>query len=162
MHTESAEYRKIECTQCGWETLLDLNGIFDWLVKYRVFKPTHKIDDELVYELFHSLTDRYVCPDCGGKRLKISVVTDDFSDQDERRCLGCRKVIPRERLECVPDAKYCVSCQEKLENGEPLPLNVEYCPICGRRMDLVEVRDGRHVDFKLVCPSNPPCRYRKK
>jgi len=161
MHMESAEYRKIECTQCGWETLLDLNGIYDWLVKFGIIKPNHAIDDELVYELFHSLTDRYECPDCAGTKLKISVVVDDFSDVEERRCRGCRAVIPRERLAYVPDAQYCVNCQEKLENGEQLPLNVEYCPTCGRMMDLVEVHEGRHVDFKWVCPSNPPCRYRK-
>lgn len=161
MNKENAEYRKIECVMCGWDVLLDFDGVCDWLVRFGILKPNHDIDEEMAYELFHSMTDRFLCPDCASPKLEFSVVTDDFSDVEERPCRGCEAVIPRERLEVIPDAKYCVFCQEKLERGEPLPIQAEYCPICGRKMELVPV-SGACGDFKWVCVSNPPCRYRKK
>lgn len=161
MREETAEYRKIECTMCGWETMLDLDGVYDWLVSQGILKPNHAIDDELVYELFHSMTDRFLCPDCASPKLKFSVVRDDFSDLEERRCRGCRNVIPRERIAILPDVQYCVSCAAKLEKGEPLPILAEYCPICGKMMELIEVHEGRRVEWKWVCTSVPSCRYRK-
>jgi RNA polymerase-binding transcription factor DksA len=35
------------------------------------------------------------------------------------RCQGCQKAIPRERLDAVPYARYCVACARERE--EPLP-----------------------------------------
>ncbi|RMH01317.1 MAG: TraR/DksA family transcriptional regulator [Planctomycetota bacterium] len=34
------------------------------------------------------------------------------------RCEACRGEIPTRRLEALPYARYCVSCQQKAENGE--------------------------------------------
>ena len=162
MHEENAEYRKIECTMCGWETLLDFSGVFEWLVKFGILKPNHDIGDDLVYELFHGMAERYQCPDCASPKLELSVVLDDFSDVEAQRCRGCEMVIPRERLEGVPGTKYCVFCQEKLDKGQPLPIQAEYCPVCGKKMELIRDHESRHGDFKWVCLSDPPCRYRKK
>ena len=33
------------------------------------------------------------------------------------KCAGCGAEIPSERLEAIPYARYCVSCEEKLENA---------------------------------------------
>lgn len=162
MHRNNAEYQKIECSECGWKTLLDFNGIFDWLVKYRILKRNSTLDDPLVYELFHSMSSRYKCPTCGGTKLRYSVEMDDFSDIDDRRCRGCGKVIPRERISRMPETVYCVPCAEKIERGEPLEIEAEYCPICGKMMDLVEFQDGKYKAYHWVCPSVPPCRFRKK
>lgn len=161
MYEESAEYRKIECPKCGWKTLLDHDGVYEWMVAHRIFRRNHAVEDEILYELFHCMTSRYSCPECGAKDLRFSVVKDDFSDLDARRCRGCRNVIPRERLEFHPDTQYCISCARKLENGEPLPIQAEYCPVCGKMMELVQVKEGRNVSFKWVCTTVPSCRYRK-
>ncbi|MBP3695884.1 MAG: TraR/DksA C4-type zinc finger protein [Thermoguttaceae bacterium] len=159
MNEESAQYRKIECPQCGWKTLLDFQGVFDWLVKYRILKRNRGADDEIVYELFHAMTERYSCPECGAKNLRYRVMRDDFSDTETRRCLGCRTVIPPERTVYFPDVKYCAACAQKLERGEALPVRAEYCPVCGKMMSLVEVREGRRTVWQWVCTTVPSCRY---
>jgi DnaK suppressor protein len=33
-------------------------------------------------------------------------------------CLSCKDLIPARRLEVLPYSSYCVSCQEKAENGD--------------------------------------------
>lgn len=162
MNEESAEYRKIECRNCGWETLLDLNGLEEWLIKNGIIKPNHSVDDELLYELFHTSLGRCFCPECGTANLEVSIVTDDFSDMEPRRCRGCRNIIPPERVMFFPDVQYCASCAEKIENGEPLPIQAEYCPVCGKMMDLVEVHEGGKSYWKWICTAVPSCRYKKK
>lgn len=162
MYQDSAEYRKIVCKDCGFETFLDENGLCDWLVRHGILKPNHQADDELVYELFHASLSRFSCPECGSSRLNVSVVTDDFSDLEPRRCKGCRRVIPAERVEIFPDAEYCAVCMEKIENDEPLPIQAEYCPICGKMMEPTEVCEGGKTYIQWVCRTIPSCRYRKK
>lgn len=152
---DSNEFRKIVCQKCGWSTLLNSDGIRQWLVRHGKFGPNHDAEDEILYELFYANVGQYHCPDCYSTRLEISTVIDDFSDMEQRRCRGCANVIPRERLEILPETLYCAQCAEKRERGEALDLNVEYCPVCGSVMELVPVGNS----FEWRCTRVPSCRF---
>ncbi|MDO4570703.1 MAG: TraR/DksA C4-type zinc finger protein [Planctomycetia bacterium] len=162
MNEETAEYRKIECVDCGWSDMLDTEGVRQWLVRERKIAAHRDVDDDVVYELFHALFSTFRCPDCFSTRLTLEIVEDDFRDLDARRCRGCRNVIPARRLEIVPGAQYCVSCEEKRERGEALPIRAEYCPVCGSMMTLEKTLVGTKTYYEWRCPKIPPCRYKKK
>lgn len=41
--------------------------------------------------------------------MKLSMI-----NEESRKCIGCKKPIPPERIEALPDVKYCVKCAEDL------------------------------------------------
>lgn len=156
-----AEFRQLTCSACGWRDVLDTEKIYRWLTARGKIRPGRDVEDEILYELFHGLLPTFTCPECHNGNLAMEVVLDDFSDLDARRCRGCAKIIPEMRLQFFPDALYCAVCAEKVENGEDLPLNVEYCPTCGAMMELQPVRRANgKTDFVWRCTKIPPCRLR--
>jgi DnaK suppressor protein len=56
--------------------------------------------------------------DCAQLRL-IDEALDRLEAGDYGACLSCDEEIPHKRLNAIPWARYCVSCQEQL-NGTPL------------------------------------------
>jgi len=97
------------------------------------------------------------------------------SDQDStltkidipvRLCTGCGRPIPPMRIEAVPNAIRCVSCQEKKESsadGDWHVTEVE-CPRCASRgikspMVWRTARDAAKSGYFLGCSRYPKCRY---
>ncbi|MDO4551688.1 MAG: TraR/DksA C4-type zinc finger protein [Planctomycetia bacterium] len=155
------EFRCLSCPDCGWHDELDTEKIYRWLVRIQKIREGREVEDEILYELFHGLSSQFVCPKCGQGGLRLEVKIDDFSDLDVRRCRGCAQEIPSARLQFFPETVYCTSCAEKLENGEPLPINAEFCPICGGMMELVPQRNQNgKLEFIWCCTKIPSCKWR--
>lgn len=90
----------------------------------------------------------------------------DVVDIPVRRCVGCGRPIPPERLEAIPDATQCVPCQHRTELA-PSDWHVSEmeCPRCATngfksRMVWRIARDpARFSGYFLGCSRFPECRY---
>ncbi len=45
-------------------------------------------------------------------------------EQNERRCVSCKAVIPPERLEVIPDTLVCVNCSQKMGGAFELEVRI--------------------------------------
>jgi RNA polymerase-binding transcription factor DksA len=80
-------------------------------------------------------------------------------------CQHCSRLIPPERIEVFPDAKYCVKCQELAdEHSGSIPLAPPTCPRCERKgihSELVyrRARDPAIKGYFLGCSRYPHCQF---
>ncbi len=80
-------------------------------------------------------------------------------------CQHCSRLIPAERIEVFPDAKYCVKCQELAdEHSGSIPMAPPTCPRCERKgihSELVyrRARDPAVKGYFLGCSRYPYCQY---
>lgn len=85
--------------------------------------------------------------------------------RSNRACDDCGYVIPRQRLEAVPNAVRCIKCQENSENSSRSSHDSgHYCPSCkkkGLNAKLVwrRPRDQTRSDQFLGCINYPECKY---
>ena len=73
-------------------------------------------EDEFV-ERLAEMAERLRCTACGKREPEIVA-------QPERLCGRCGTAIPHQRLAAIPDATYCVDCQEAAESS-PTPTTEE-------------------------------------
>jgi len=97
--------------------------------------------------------------------LKTVLKCDDFqvSNIAVRLCIGCKRPIPPERLEALPNTEFCTSCQERAEKFDWHISDVS-CPRCAERgfaSPLVWriARDPNLSGYFLSCSRFPVCRY---
>ena len=48
------------------------------------------------------------------RRIRLDECKVDPTEQ--RRCIICDRIIPLKRLLAVPNTKYCIDCQRRIEN----------------------------------------------
>jgi RNA polymerase-binding transcription factor len=49
--------------------------------------------------------------------LEIQHALDRLEEGTYGNCVHCGEIIPRKRLQAVPWARYCIDCQEQVEQG---------------------------------------------
>lgn len=108
--------------------------------------------DDLVHELFVSIAARIPCQDCGAIG---TTVHEDWEDDWEKevRCEGCNAVIPAERLEIFPQTTHCIQCQQRVEAGNDIHQEWEYCPYCGGLMSLKKSGGQGIARYRMSCSS---------
>jgi len=118
---------------------------------------TPKIIDEYdtsdyisVEEFLRGNVGRLKCSKCGSSRIEIS-----------RLCENCQQPIPDERLEYLPEARYCVKCQESKETTEPMVKDTDFgtCPRCGKKLKQRLNRKTSPVSYFIGCSGYPKCHY---
>jgi hypothetical protein len=107
----------------------------------------------------------FIFPTPSAVRDESDCVDGEFIEIPMRRCAGCGMSIPPERLEAIPEATRCVSCQHQ-EEGEPTDWHISEieCPRCaanGVRSQMVwrTARDPSISGYFLGCSRFPECRY---
>ncbi len=118
-----------------------------------LLKAKSEASPELVRELCVASAAKLKCPACGSIGLTASNA-EALSDEDwgqARACEGCRRPIAPERLEALPNARLCASCQAQEDRGE-LSAAPDYCPRCGDIMQLVATRSGI-TRYVMRCPT---------
>lgn len=50
------------------------------------------------------------------QRKRISLDGCKVDPNEQRRCICCDRIIPLKRLLAVPNTKYCIDCQRRIEN----------------------------------------------
>jgi len=114
-------------------------------------------DRSLVQELLHGGGERLACPECGTPGLVAVPLRDEGDWQDAPTCEICGKPLAPERLEAMPDATRCVTCQQDAESGA-LAREAEYCPKCGAPLVLRVSRSAGITRYKMFCTGTPACR----
>ena len=151
---------QLECPKCRWRTLCGDAEILARLRKLALFRRATDPPDDLVREMVLSHRDRLTCDNCGHQGLQVNFdPSQNDGDQWEQAviCEVCRKPIPAERLEFLPNATRCAICQNAADRGQ-LPVEPEYCPKCGSLVELRVSRGGGVTRYKLFCTGSPACR----
>ena len=148
---------ELHCEACTWHML---SGLLDIEKRLRIaghLRRTEKPSAELVRELLNGVAPQMECPECGLAGLRVVPYEDEDDWATAKRCEVCRKAIPPERLEALPDATRCLDCQRAEETGETAA-EVEYCPRCGSLLELRVSQRGGITRYRMFCTGNPPCR----
>jgi Zn finger protein HypA/HybF involved in hydrogenase expression len=151
---------QLECRDCGWWTLCGETEIVRRLRAIGLFRRAAEPPEALVRELLASHASRLACDRCGKAELAVRMDRDETAGDDWEQvvlCELCRQPIPAERLEFLPTATRCATCQDAKDRGRS-SVEPEYCPKCGSLVELRVSRGGGITRYKLFCTGNPPCR----
>jgi DksA/TraR C4-type zinc finger protein len=151
---------ELKCRCCGWRTVCGCDDAIARLRLIGLLRREPDPEENAVAALLVEAAPRMTCPICKEKALSAAPAESAAEDDwlAAVLCEICRQPIPLERLEALPGATRCASCQQKLEAGELPEDEPEYCPQCGA---LVEIRMSRGpgiTRYKRICTGNPPCR----
>ena len=121
--------------------------------------------EDFLAELLVETVPQMTCPGCKVKgSLRATPSQNVLSEWDDDNwqaatlCDVCRKPIPLERLEAVPESNRCVACQDKAETGKLPEDEPEFCPKCGSLVELRVSRGSGLTRYKQFCTGSPPCR----
>ncbi len=151
---------QLECAACGWWTVCGEAEVVRRLRKLGQFRRAPEPPEDLVREVLRTSGHRLTCDRCQTTGLKVqesSAIADAGEWEQVVVCEICRQPIPRERLEALPHAKRCASCQDQADRGATF-VEPDYCRKCGSIVELRVSRTGGVTRYKLWCTGNPPCR----
>jgi RNA polymerase-binding transcription factor DksA len=140
----------LTCGKCGTQSRLTDQQMVEELQSRGMLRRDAKPSTDLVRELFNSLTDQRVCPDCNCEGMQVG---DDWEDEwtDGVLCAACQTRIPPERLEVFPHAKFCPACQAQRDAGEEPGAELEYCERCGGILKLANRGGTGLAGYRMVC-----------
>lgn len=128
----------VECANCGHEALVDQSPLLAGKAQARI----------------EAALPTLVCKRCGSRNAKLVQATKKEGCCE--RCETCGCAIPPARLEALPNANLCVTCQEQAE-GEPEGLG--RCPRCGCDLVMRLRKRGGIGSYFVGCVAFPGCRY---
>lgn len=149
---------EIACGACSWREELSPTAMSVRLRGLGMLRRDASPDAELVRELVAGVAEQMVCPECRQPGVRVGRI--DLSEEDWRDavlCEVCRQAIPPERLEVLPDARRCITCQQDAESGR-LAAEPEYCPRCGSLMVLRVASAAGITRYRMFCTGDPRCR----
>ena len=154
--TDESVLFEVNCDACTWHALWDDRQIERTLQGVGMLRRANSPDPALLHELIHGVRAKLNCPECGEPGIRVSLF-EEGAWQEAVLCEVCRKPIPPQRLDAIPDAVRCVACQEELEGGavneEP-----EFCAKCGSPLVLKVSNSQGITRYRLLCTASPPCR----
>lgn len=140
----------VRCHQCLAERRFEEESMLARLHSRGMLRRERNPETALVRELFTTLAEDLPCPECGASGATVHDLWDD-EWSDEAPCEGCKTPISAERLEIFPDTKLCPSCQSKLDAGEDIHQEVDYCPSCGGILQLSKRHGTGLAGYRMVC-----------
>ncbi len=150
MSADQPQYPELSCRVCRWTEACGPTAMIRWLRATGKLRPQADLELELLYELFRVHAAGFACPACGNVGLAVGEAIDDWSE--DRRCEACGRTIAPERLEFLPNATLCASCQQDEERGRGKREH-DYCPRCGAVMELRRAATGGVTRYVLSCPA---------
>lgn len=144
------------CTHCRWG-VVERRAYVIARLRALGMLTRDEPDDTTLWELARAGAPRLKCPDCRGVGLRLELARDDAESWgDPVPCEACGAMIPRERLEVLPDSRLCASCQGKLDRGATAGPS-EYCPRCGAPMLVRPSRGAGITRYAAVCSQGARC-----
>lgn len=154
---EPIRYLELRCPQCRRRETCGPQQIVDWLLKARKLRPNRVPELEILYELFAAAAGQFTCPGCKHAGLDVANALDDVhAFPPAPACAACGLAIEPERVEAIPNVRFCAACQRKRESGRPVE-EKDYCPRCGSPMEVRVIQDGARTRYVLGCSARPPC-----
>ena len=151
--------KEFSCKACGWRTVAGSADVASRLRLVGLLRRAAEPADGLLEALLPEAAPRMTCPGCKAIGLTVGDAdeSDDWDDwQAAKLCEGCRKPIPPERLEALPDTTRCVACQDGAESGTDTGDEPEFCPRCGALLELRVSRRGGLTRYRPFCTGS--CR----
>ncbi|MGB6043595.1 MAG: TraR/DksA C4-type zinc finger protein [Pirellulales bacterium] len=141
---------ELQCSQCGWSELCDQDRVAQWLLSVGMLRRDRQPEPEIMLELLRAALPRLVCPGCLNQGLTFAEPDSGDDWPAARLCQMCRKPIPVERLEALPNATLCAPCQQADERGDGPP-EVDYCERCGAPL-VMKLSTGSGIRrYAMVC-----------
>lgn len=147
----------LQCHACSWHAICGPLEIEKHLRAAGHMRRVERPDAELVRELLAGVGMQLHCPDCGQAGLRMNRFEEEDDWATARCCEICRQPISPERLEALPDAKRCMTCQQAEDRGQTKQ-EIEYCERCGAILELRVSRRSGITRYQLFCTGQPPCR----
>ncbi len=154
----SPRYLDLRCPVCLWRETCGPGEMLAWLRNVGKARPNKGMDLEILYEVFRSAAEAFVCPKCGRRGLNLFNAVEAAHWPEVPSCRKCGQPIGRERLAAVPNTRVCAACQRDMERGAAKP-DREFCPRCGAPMEVRAVQEGRRTRYVLSCSARPPCPF---
>jgi len=143
---------ELVCTECGWRRVVSVAEKITWLQSLGMLRREKTPDLAIVEELFKTNCRQFTCRICKQVGLSLEAASiDDEQWGDARRCEVCRKAIPVERLEALPNTKICVVCQENEDTGAT-DNQPDYCERCGEVLFQRATSRGGITRYEMRCP----------
>lgn len=100
---------------------------------------------------------RFRCSACRDRGATVEGCVD-------RDCVLCGVPIPWQRLEAVPDTRFCVPCLEAAEAsaGRDAEENLGKCPRCGSPLKTYQRKKPGTTSYFVGCSGYPSCRYKPR
>jgi hypothetical protein len=148
---------RISCRACGFVEDESISDMVRQLRAAGILKPASDSSPDVIRALYIASAAKLPCPDCEFVGIAARDAPEEDGDAwgEARKCEMCRHPISPERLEFVPDARLCASCQSKDERGETNDNEREFCPRCGSVMQLVANRGQGIARYAMRCPACP-------
>lgn len=149
-----AELAELSCPACEHTVVCGPAEMIDQLRRVGMVRRDVQPEADLLAELFRSSASKFACPQCGAVGLIVQTIDegDDEAWGMARKCDVCGRPIDRERLEALPDARLCATCQASDERGEATG-PADYCPKCGNVMVVRPTRTRGVTRYELSCPT---------
>jgi predicted RNA-binding Zn-ribbon protein involved in translation (DUF1610 family) len=153
-----SRYLELRCPACGWRETSGPAAIADRLRKLGKLRPRSEPEWAILEGLMAASAGDVACPECGRRGVGVAPAADpDVKWPDVVACESCGGPIPAERLEVLPGATLCASCQGNEDRGAACGA-VEYCPRCGSVMEPRLARGRGITRYVMTCTAAPPCR----
>jgi len=150
---------ELHCRACDASRLCNQDGAIERLRALGMLRRQRAPASDELLELLRSVAGRLRCTECECIGLAVRRAEDDFDWREAPNCAGCGRPIPAERLEALPGAKLCATCQQDDERGA-VAAPEQYCPRCGAPMVPRQSRGAGITRYVLACSAVPPCRWR--
>jgi hypothetical protein len=147
-----ADSLQLRCGDCQETQLCGPAKIDAHLRRAGMLRSEQTPEIEILHELLRAAAGAIVCSSCGSTGLLVEQPAEDDDETwgGSRKCEGCRKPIPTERIAALPQVRYCAECQSASERGESLD-EVEYCSRCGAVMEVRQTRGAGITRYVMAC-----------
>ncbi len=155
---DDSKIYEIKCFGCSRIDEYDNFSLAARLRKDGKLRREIEPDSEMLLEVAKSSLAKTSCSACGFVGLSIEEVDfDDAGWGGSKLCEHCKKPIDPDRLEVFPETKACMACQSKLDRGESLTDDREFCPKCGNVLSMTTSSRSGISKYVISCSG---CNYR--
>ncbi len=143
------------CSDCHSRQTLDRVGRLKWLQRLGHLRKVTDPQSPLIDELFRAQVSQFACSHCAAKHLVVQPCAPSKQKEEDwggsRLCRDCRKPISKERLEALPNAEFCIQCQQAEVCASACEsLSDESCPRCGSWLHW-QAPTSSLSQYRLVC-----------
>jgi len=139
----------LQCHACGDAQVATGEALLERARSAGFLRRDTEFDLPFLIEILRTAAHRWQCERCAQTGLHVEQQSLE-AEWDDRHCERCGRTIPPERIEVLPTATRCVTC-------ETLPVDEwddpsQFCPRCGSRMETRTSKRSGITRYVSTCP----------